>query len=111
MQPSDALVVGDASLAAPPGVLCIDLAVAPGLPGFLDVVGAIAMELEAKRWAVPAEMLSRGAAVADAIRACFPEADMETVGREELKKRIGSARAVVRTGDIAPYANVIIYRR
>jgi len=34
---------------------------------------------------------------------------VELVPHEELKRRSGGARAVVRTGEFTPYANVILY--
>ena len=43
---TDLLVVADAGLPVPAEVSCIDLAVVCGLPGVLDVVRAIATELQ-----------------------------------------------------------------
>ena len=85
----DAVVVADAGLPIPPGVARIDLAFAPGKPRFMEVLEA----LLARLLALP-KVKARG---------------VELVPHEELKRRSGGARAVVRTGEFTPYANVILY--
>jgi D-ribose pyranase len=106
---TDMLVVGDAGLPVPPGVSCIDLAVAPGLPGFIDVVRVIASELEAERLLIATELQARNTSLPSDIQACFPRAKLESTPHEQFKALTARARAVVRTGEFTPYANVIIF--
>jgi len=105
---TDLLVISDAGLPVPPGVLCIDLAVSPGLPPFLDVVRAVAGDVEAEKLIVAAELLSRDEVIPAELQVCFPNAHMESVPHEQFKALTAKARAVVRTGEYTPYANVII---
>jgi LacI family transcriptional regulator len=105
---TDMLVIGDAGLPIPPGVPRIDLAVRPGLPTLLDVVQAIATELEAERLIIADELQERGGPLVTEIQACFPHATLEHVPHERLKALSAQARAVVRTGECTPYANVIV---
>jgi D-ribose pyranase len=105
---TDMLVVGDAGLPIPPGVLRIDLAIAPGLPRFLDVVRAISTELEAERLVIATELQGRNTTLPADIQALFPRARLEAVPHEQFKVLTAAARAVVRTGEFTPYANVIV---
>ena len=105
---TDLLVVGDAGLPVPPGVRCIDLAVTAGVPPLLDVVRAIATELEVEAITVADELVARGSDVPADLQACFPRAEFRTVAHEELKRLSAGARAVVRTGETTPYANVVL---
>jgi len=105
---TDLLVVADAGLPVPPGVECIDLAVAAGVPRLLDVLTAIATELEVEGLTLAAELLARDEALPAAIRALFPAATATHLPHEEFKRLTGRARAVVRTGEVTPYANVAL---
>ncbi|MDI3318041.1 MAG: D-ribose pyranase [Bacillota bacterium] len=103
------IVVADAGLPVPPGVRRIDLAVTPGLPGFLPVLEAVtgAMVVEG---ATVAEELARGnASLLESVRRLLgPGVRVEAVPHEELKRLSGLAAAVVRTGEFTPYANVLL---
>ncbi len=105
---TDLLVVADAGLPVPPGVECIDLAVTAGIPAMLDVLAAIANELQVERFVLADELLARDAALPDDVRGLFPGASEESLPHEEFKALTRSARAVVRTGECTPYANVIL---
>ncbi len=107
---TDMLVIADSALPVPAGVPCIDLAVTAGLPGFMEVVRAIAQELEAERLLVATELEARESSLPTELRATFPQAAFQTVSHEELKRLSTKAKAVVRTGEQTPYANVIICR-
>ncbi|HET9553499.1 MAG TPA: D-ribose pyranase [Anaeromyxobacteraceae bacterium] len=112
----DLVVVADAGLPIPPSVERIDLAYAPGRPPFLDVLDALLAELEVERATVAAE-LSRAspAAFAAALEArllALPRVarrGLDVVAHEELKRLTVQARAVVRTGEFTPYANVVLW--
>ena len=105
---TDLLVVADAGLPVPSGVPCVDLAVTAGLPPVLDVVRAIAAELEVEELTVADELLARDETLPAEFRACFPAARFRHIPHEELKALSARARAVVRTGECTPYANVVL---
>lgn len=105
---TDLLVVGDAGLPVPPGVACIDLAVIAGLPTLLDVVRAIATELQVEGVMLAEETRSRGDALANDLLALFPAADVTWISHEALKEISARARAIIRTGEASPYANIIL---
>jgi len=111
----DLVVVADAGLPIPPGVERIDLAYAPGRPPFLDVLDALLEELEVERATVAAEL--SGAAPEPFVKALqarllarpkVASRGLEVVSHEALKRLTAGARAVVRTGEFTPYANVVL---
>jgi D-ribose pyranase len=111
----DAVVVADAGLPIPAGVGRIDLAFAPGQPAFLEVLDALLSEMEVERAILAAELRTEApAAFREKVQArllTLPkvrERGVEFVPHEELKRLTGTARAVVRTGEFTPYANVIL---
>ncbi len=105
---TDLLVVGDAGLPVPPGVGCVDLAVIAGLPGLLEVVRAIATELQVEGVMLAEETQNRGDSLASDLIALFPGADVTWTSHEALKETSSRARAVVRSGETSPYANIIL---
>jgi D-ribose pyranase len=107
---TDTIVIADVGLPVPAGVPCIDLAVLPGLPGFAEVFEAIYRELAVERATFAGEIHARNPAlVALAGRLQGDGLAVDEVPHEEFKRRCATARAVVRTGETAPYANVILH--
>lgn len=105
---TDMLVICDAGLPIPANVERIDLAVRAGLPAFLDVVAAVATELQVEQLIVAEELEARNEPLVAAIQTNFPQAATQTVPHETFKALSQKARAVVRTGECTPYANVIL---
>jgi D-ribose pyranase len=104
----DTLVIADAGLPIPPETERIDLALREGLPAFLDTLRAVLTEMEVERAIVAEEMLEVSPEVYEGVKNLLGDVPIETVGHEDLKTRSRSARAVVRTGEFTPYANVIL---
>jgi D-ribose pyranase len=104
----DQLVVADAGLPIPVGPERIDLALKDGLPGFVETLQVILEEVQVERAVVAEEMISTSPQIYQLIAAMLTDIPIETVPHEEFKQRTGEARAVVRTGEFTPYANVIL---
>ena len=105
---TDLLVVSDAGLPVPAGVPRVDVAVALGVPPLLDVLRAIATELEVEAMTVADELVAGGTDLPNVLRTVFPGAAFSTVSHAEFKAISAHAKAVVRTGEATPYANVIL---
>ena len=107
----DMLVLGDAGLPIPYGPNApqrIDLAVSRGTPSLQAVLDAVLAELQVERTIIAQEAL---VGPAHALPAWFPHAlqvPCDTVSHEAFKQRCASARAMVRTGECTPYANIIL---
>ncbi len=106
---TDRLVIGDAGLPIPPGVERIDLAVRPGMPPFLTVVSTILEELAVDKALIATEMAAGSPELHAALLDLLGDIAVETLPHAEFKAATKSARAVVRTGEFTPYANVIFF--
>jgi len=104
----DTVVIADAGLPIPPQTPRIDLAVAQGIPAFLDVLKAVLGEMEVQGAIIADEMRATSPALHAALMDMLDGIPVETVPHEIFKAQTASARAVVRTGEFTPYANVIL---
>ncbi len=104
----DALVISDAGLPVPAGTLCIDLAVSRGVPSFLQVLEAVLSELQVESAVFAKELWGRNPVVAEALSRALAGVPCGTIGHEAFKRRSASARAIVRTGECTPFANVML---
>lgn len=104
----DSLVIADAGLPIPSQTLRIDLALTAGVPGFIETVRVTLTELEVERAIIAEEMRTTSPQVYTALMDLLGDIRLETVAHEKFKDKTSTARAVVRTGEFTPYANVIL---
>jgi len=104
----DSLVVADAGLPIPPETLRIDLALTKGIPTFLDTLRVVLTEMQVERAIVAEEMLKISPQIYEAIRALLADIPLETLPHINFKEQTRLARAVIRTGEFTPYANIIL---
>lgn len=105
---TDMLVIADAGLPIPSKVERIDLAVIAGLPPMLEVLKAALGELQVEKAIIADEMAERSPEMYAAVVAALAGIPIETETHLIFKEITRSARAVVRTGECTPYANVIL---
>ncbi|WP_295955656.1 D-ribose pyranase [Rhodoferax sp.] len=107
----DMLVLGDAGLPIPVGPGApqrIDLAVCPGTPDLRTVLQAVLTELQVESSIIATEALVGDDRQLPAWCADQLATQPATVNHAEFKKLCGQARAMVRTGECTPYANIIL---
>ena len=104
----DTLVIADAGLPIPAETRRIDLALTEGIPSFLDTLRVVLTEMQVERAIVAEEMLEASPNVYQALKELLGDVSIETVTHLVFKEKTRSARAVVRTGEFTPYANVIL---
>ena len=105
---TDVICVADAGLPIPEGVTRIDLALECGVTPFLATVRAIMAEVVVERAVVAAEMPGRNAACYDALRTMLAGLPLDQLPHEQFKARLPRVRAVIRTGECSPFANVLL---
>ncbi|MBE7551687.1 MAG: D-ribose pyranase [Anaerolineales bacterium] len=105
---TDTVVIADAGLPIPAGLERIDLALSAGLPAFLDTLRVVLTEMQVERAIIADEMLEVSPAVYQAIKALLGETPIDILPHESFKQQTRSARAVIRTGEFTPYANIIL---
>ena len=104
----DMLVLSDAGLSIPANVKRIDLAIAPGLPGLVETGEAIATELKVERLVVPDKIEEMCPQILEAMKKAFGVKEIEKVSLARYKELAYNSRAIVRTGEFTPYANIIL---
>lgn len=114
---TDLLGIGDSGLPIPPQVQRIDLAVTKGLPGFLPVLEAVLAEQQVEKVTIALETkevspeLFQG--MMDLLQQCEQQQgkkiQVELVSHETFKETSYGCRAIVRTGEATPYANIILH--
>ncbi|CAA6678594.1 MULTISPECIES: D-ribose pyranase [unclassified Lentimonas] len=109
---TDQLTLADAGLPIPDGVQRIDLAVARGLPQLLPVLSAVLTELKVEAVIMAEEFASVSPdahqAILKLLRETYPEVKIETLSHEAFKRKTSQSKAVIRTGECTPYANLIL---
>ena len=106
---TDMIVIADAGLPVPDGVLKIDLALTLGKPSFQETVEAIAADMMIEKITLAKEIDEANQPAAAFMKSFFSSIDMERVTHEELKEMTKQAKAVIRTGEATPYANCILH--
>lgn len=104
----DTLVIADAGLPIPAGTERIDLALTKGVPGATQTLKVVLEELKVEKILLAEEVKERNPEFLADVQELLPNVRVEFVRHTELKIRTAKARAVVRTGEFSPYANVIL---
>ena len=103
----DSIVIGDAGLPVPPGVPLIDLALTRGVPGFMETLQTVLTEMQVEHHVLADELAGRSPQLAQQI-GLLGLAGKRTMPHEDFKRHTRQARAVIRTGEFTPYANIIL---
>jgi D-ribose pyranase len=101
----DELLICDAGFPIPFGVERIDLAYRLGSPEFADVVETIADDIVVESVVVADESSDE---LVGWLESTIESGSTERVTHAQLKERAGRSRAVIRTGETTPYANIIL---
>ena len=104
----DLLVIGDAGLPIPDGPRRIDLALTRDVPLFHDVLAAVLSEMQVESAVIADELAPNNAPVHAELRRQLQGTPVSTLSHEDFKALTRSARAIVRSGEFSPYANVIL---
>lgn len=104
----DTLVIGDCGLPIPAGVERVDLALTPGVPGFLETLKIIQTELQIESAVIASEMPEKSPVLHQALMPMLEGIEVSQVKHERFKELTAHAVAVVRTGECTPYANIIL---
>lgn len=107
---TDTLCVGDCGLPIPDEVERIDLALKFGVPTFMDTLKTVVEDMKVEKIVLAEEIKDQNPKVLAEIEELFAgqEIEVEYVSHAELKKQTAACKAVIRTGETTPYANVIL---
>lgn len=102
---TDTLVLADAGLPVPAGVECIDLLWSRGEPSLAPVLQAVLADLEVEAATIASQL---DGPMLDSVTGLLGATPVERVDHADLKRAVTTSRAVVRTGETTPFANVIL---
>jgi len=106
---TDTIVIADCGLPIPDDVRRIDLALIKGEPSFLSVLDRVLDEMVVERCTVAQEVRDTNPVIDNEICKRFNHDSIQYITHEELKQQLKNAKAVVRTGEATPYANIILH--
>lgn len=105
---NDRFVVCDLGLPVPKGVERIDMAVVKGVPAFMQVFKPLVEEIALEKLILAKDILVKNPDMYEAIKSLCGDTPIEFVEHVVFKEMTSDVKAVIRTGEITPYANVII---
>ena len=107
---TDQLVIADAGLPIPAAVKRIDLALEKGLPSFDATLALIASNMVMEKVILAEETKENNSEMLKKIKEILSDKkiEIEFVSHEYFKKLSSSSKAIVRTGECTPYANIIL---
>lgn len=103
---TDQIIIADCGLPVPQGVKKIDLALEFGKPSFLEVFHLIKNHMVIEQITIANEMIKQNDELY--IQLMSEHIDIITVSHEQLKADSGKVKAIIRTGEAKPFANVIL---
>lgn len=113
---TDTLAIGDCGLPVPEEMTRIDLAIEFGKPSFMEVLKPVSNDMKIEKIILAEEIKEKNPQMLKEIEDFFAwyetafkcEVSCEFVSHQELKNQTKSCKAVIRTGETTPYANIIL---
>ncbi len=105
---TDTIAITDAGLSIPVGIPRIDLAVSAGVPSLLEVMRVTLGEMQIAGAVVAKELAEHSPQFYAKVVALLDGAALTEIPHTEFLKLTHSCRAVVRTGEFTPFANIIL---
>lgn len=105
---TDTLTIADAGLPIPPTTQRIDLALTKGVPSFLETLRAVLGEMYVEKAIVAEEMQAISPQMYAAVLELLGDIPVEQIPHVAFKRETAVSRAIIRTGEFTPYANVIL---
>lgn len=111
---TDLLCVGDCGLPIPEETERIDLALRFGQPSFMEVLKEVAGDMKIEKIILAEEIKEKNPDILEEVLKFFKEnetgfkVEVEYISHTKLKKMTKKCKAVIRTGETTPYANIIL---
>ena len=107
---TDTICIGDCGLPIPDEVERIDLALKLGIPTFMDTLKVVKEDMKIEKIVLATEIKEQNKEVLSQIEELFKGegVEVEYVPHTELKAQTKDCKAVIRTGETTPYANIIL---
>jgi len=114
---TDSLTICDAGLPIPKQVERVDLALSAGVPSFLQTFHAVVTEMFVERAIIAEEIKEKNPKILTALLNSLAQLEQQQgnqievqyVSHDMFKTYKHASKAIVRSGECSPYANIILY--
>ncbi|WP_337051323.1 D-ribose pyranase [Proteus terrae] len=114
---TDKITIADAGLPIPSSVERIDLALTQGIPDFMSVLQTITHEMQVEAVMLAEEIKTINPSLFNEILSYLYLLEQEQkksiqimyISHEGFKKQLTENKAVIRTGECTPYANIVLF--
>lgn len=105
----DQIAIGDCGLPIPEGVKKIDLALKFDTPSFIETLETVLEDMAIEKVILADEIKTdNGEVLNETMRLAGDDIEYEYVPHEDFKNLTNNVRAIIRTGERTPYANIIL---
>lgn len=108
MRHTDLICISDLGLPCPDDIKIIDLSLKLGSPSFIDVLSEIIKDVKIERIILAEEIKDNNKEVYNKILSMFENISIEYVSHNNFKQKTSDCKAIIRTGEATPYANIIL---
>lgn len=105
---TDSLAIGDCGLPIPEETKRIDLALIKDIPSFIATLKVVLTELQVEEVELAKETVDVSPALFEEIKKEIGDVKITFITHGELKDKLKECKAVIRTGEQTPYANIIL---
>ena len=108
---TDKIAIGDCGLPIPDETLKIDVSIKLGTPSFIVVLEELLKDMKVEKVILAEEIKTMNQALYHRIEILLSDnniTDVVFVSHENLKENLKETKAVIRTGEATPYANIIL---
>lgn len=114
---TDSITICDAGLPIPTSIERIDLALSENIPDFISTLKAVSSEMFVERILLATEIKQKNPQILTALLQHISLLEqqqgnritVEYVPHEEFKRQTHTNKAIIRSGECSPYANVMLY--
>lgn len=109
---TDSICIGDCGLPIPDETKRIDLALRFNIPSFLETLDVVTDDMAVESYILAEEIKDQNPEMMENIRTMmnkkFPDAVEWFTSHENLKEQTKTCKAVIRTGEITAFSNIIL---
>ena len=107
---TDCIAIADCGLPIPDEVERIDLALTFGEPGFMKTLETVVSDMKVEKITLAEEIKTMNPETEKQVHELFRDKNVETeyISHAQLKEKTNNCKAVIRTGETTPYANIIL---
>jgi len=104
----DTIAIVDAGLPIPQKVNRIDLALAKGIPSFIDTLRVVLSEIKVEKVILAEEIKQFSPSMLKEVQRIINDIPIDFISHQQFKDLTKLSRAIIRTGEFTPYANIIL---